>query len=195
MSRNASDIGIAVDERPSVIPTVRSRRHDLPGFISRCVEADASVFFFGCDASVIYRLRDRVQAACPALRIAGICDADFGGATSSAVVDFITRTRPDVVVVDMGDRDFRGFMQAHGTRFRGISLVQMSGAFATYALPAREAAPSAWLRSVSGSRQWRSLRHMCAGVRFACIVLAQLLQGGMSRIGVGRVAAAMRRDG
>lgn len=74
-----------------------------------CAARDRTVFFFGGDSRSIYALRDRVASTLPALKIAGICDADFSGPIDRAVLDHIAATNADVIVGDLPEAHFRLF--------------------------------------------------------------------------------------
>ncbi|WP_197280695.1 WecB/TagA/CpsF family glycosyltransferase [Bosea vaviloviae] len=169
-----------------------SQAPGLPELLAQAQGGGTRVFFFGSAPGIVYALRDKVASDFPRLVIAGICDADFSGAVSSAIVDFIAATTPGMIVVDMAEREFSAFVRSNGHRFPDASLVHLDGAFCAYLLPQGR-------RAVLSRR---SLRHgvpliarSLSAARFCGIVLAQLLQGGMSRVRVARSGAAMRRDG
>ena len=157
------------------------------------------MFFFGSEPSTVYRLRDRVGAAFPGLKIAGICDADFKGPASPEIVDFIGGAKPAMIIVDMAERQFRTFSQANGHRFPEASLIHLDGAFGAYVRPRAEQGLLSRSLRRSGAALPLLLRGMVrqglSALRFSGIILAQLLQGAMSRVRVARPGAAMRRDG
>lgn len=161
--------------------------------LDRCENAGTGVFFFGSEAGTVYSLRDKVASAFPRLRIAGICDADFEGEASPAIVDFIAGTKPGLILLDMAQRQARAFAQANGHRFPQACLVHLDGAFGAYVLPRGEALLSRGA-SRPGGALLRGLRQGLSAARFTSIIAAQLLQGGMSRVRVARPGAAMRRD-
>lgn len=170
---------------------------EMHRLLDRCESAAIPVFFLGSEPRIVYSLRDSVAAAFPGLKIAGICDAAFEGPASPAIVDFIASTRPGVIIMDTAERDFRAFARAHGERFPTASLVHLDGAFSASVLSWGERA----LLSPGSSRSAavrllrRALRQGLAAARFSGIVLAQFLQGGLSRVRPARPGAAMRRDG
>lgn len=178
------------------MPAGRPAALEMHRLLDRCERAGIPVFFFGSEPRIVYSLRDSVAATFPRLRIAGICDADFEGEASPAIVDFIAGTMPGVIILDMAERDFQTFLQAQGGRFPAAALVHLDGAFGAYVLPwAERALPSReGSRSGAASLLLRMLRQGLSASRFAGIILAQFLQGGLSRVRVARSSAAMRRD-
>lgn len=169
-----------------------SQASGLPELLAQAQDSGTRVFFFGSVPGIVYALRDKVASDFPRLAIAGICDADFSGAVSSAIVDFIAAATPGMIVVDMAEREFSAFARSNVHRFPDASLVHLDGAFGAYLLQ-------------QGGRGFLSRRSLRSGVpligrslsaaRFCGIVLAQLLQGGVSAVRVVRSGAAMRRDG
>jgi hypothetical protein len=205
LSRSGSspDRESATAQRPDArgVSSVQTRQlphaSGLHGLIEHAEEAGIRVFFFGSQPRTIYRLRDKVSLDFPGLAIAGICDADFKGAVSPAIVDFIVAAKPGMIVVDMAEREFRAFTCANCDRFPDASLVQLDGAFSAYVRPQRE---QTWLsRGLPAAAMPRLLRRLVSQglsvTRFSSIILAQALQGGMSRVRLVRPGTAMRRDG
>lgn len=129
-SVTSDTIGNTLDLPASAAPAAASALDDT---LRRCAETGRSVFLFGGDATSIRALRERVAAAHPRLRIAGICDADFSGPAGRAILDHIAACGPDVVVVDLPSRRHRALIAevaACGLRF---TLVNRPGTFATSA--------------------------------------------------------------
>lgn len=177
-------------------PVMQGVTGDMVRLITSCQSEGLSVFFFGSQTQTIYMLRERVAAGFPRLKIAGICDADFEGCASPAIVDFIAGTKPGLIVLDMAEHEARVFSQANGHRFAGASLVHLEGAFSDYVQPRGE---RGWLsRAVFRSRgaplMGRALRQGVFALRFSGVILSQLVQGGRSRLRLARTGAAMRRD-
>lgn len=182
----SSGEGVSAVREATGSPAVR----EMHRLLGRCERDGTAVFLFGSEARIVYMLRDKVGAAFPQLKIAGICDADFEGCASPAIVDFIAGTKPGLIILDMGERQAAAFSRANGHRFPEAPLVHFDGAFGGYVLPRSERA----MLSRGVSRFRAALRQSLAAVRFGGIILAQLLQGGMSRVRVARNGAAMRRD-
>ncbi len=153
---------------------------DLVETLRRCEETGRSIFLFGGDAASIRALRGRVAADHPRLRIAGICDADFGGPAGPAILAHIAACAPDIVIVDLSSTRHRALIAevaACGLRF---TLLNRPGSFAPHAgvagqagrvpgagLAARLAGDFASLRSFAGIllRQWLQQRGPKLSVR------------------------------
>ena len=182
--------------RDSLFSTGVNAASEMHRLLDRCESEGTAVFLFGSEARIVYALRDKVGAAFPGLRIAGICDADFEGEASPAIVDFIAGTKPGLIILDMAERDARIFSQANGDRFAGVSIAHLDGAFGDYVLARGERGARSRGSSRSGAMLLlrRAFRSSLAAVRFSGIILAQFLQGGMSRVRVARSGAALRRD-
>jgi UDP-N-acetyl-D-mannosaminuronic acid transferase (WecB/TagA/CpsF family) len=177
-------------------PVIPGLAGEMVRIIASCQSEGLSVFFFGSEAWIVYMLLDRVGADFPAVKIAGICDADFGGFASPAIVDFIADAKPGVILLDMAHREARLFSQANGHRFARASIFHLDGAFDDYVLSrgARGRLSRAVWRSRSALLPRRALRQGLSALRFSSVMLSQLLQGIMSRVRVVGCGAAMRRD-
>lgn len=152
--------------------TRRGRRSDaggvLAGLLAESEAANSSVFLLGASPEVIYSLRDCLAAMRPGLRLAGICDGDFAGPVSAAIVTHIRRAKPNVVVVDFSTSRFEEFRRNHASCFAGASLINLPGAFAalleTMGEPRR-------------GRRWGAVGRLAlqvrAASRFAFILLRQ----------------------
>ena len=161
---------------------------ELAGLLVACQGAKRSVFLFGSEQRDIYRLRDMVVAAFPGLKLAGICDADFDGPASQAIVDHIVKARPDMVIVDMPRRDFRRFERDHASGLPGATLVNLPGAFRRH-LRATEPKRRAGRFSLP-----RFLRPAVEGAGLLRIVLGQALRGAHAQPRQP-ASPALRRDG
>jgi hypothetical protein len=151
----------------------------MAGFLRDCAGRNQAVFFFGGDHRAIYALRDRIAADWPALRVAGICDADFAGPADRAVLDHIAAADADVIVTDLPKARFRQFCaQCDTARIRG-KRVNLPGSFPSFA--AGEAG------ALSGRFLPRRLRRFGAaaktGLAFCRIVMMQKLRGAFPPAG------------
>ncbi len=165
---------------------------DLHRLLASCERDGTAVFFFGSQSRIVYMLRDKVGAALPRLKIVGICDADFEGRASAAIVDFIAGAKPGLIILDMAEREARIFCEANAHRFPGSALVHLDGAFGDYVLQRGER--RWWPRAGANSRPGWAFRPGLSALRFSGVILSQLLQGGRSRLRGARTGAAMRRD-
>lgn len=144
---------------------------DLAAILADCQGARRSVFLFGSEQREIYRLREVVSAGFPALKLAGICDADFDGPASREIVAHIAKSSPDTVVVDMPPRDFLRFARDHACDLPASALVNLPGGFRRH------------LRDVERPRVGgrfalpRFLRSAADGGGLVRIVLGQALRG------------------
>jgi hypothetical protein len=137
-----------------------------------CAERKRSVFLFGGDSGTIYALRERIASVVPAVRIAGICDADFAGPVDRAVLDHIAAADANMIVTDLPDTRFRLFCaQCVAT---GISAkpVNLPGSFANFAFGRGRGLPD--LSVPARLRRFGAAAR--AGLRFARIILRQRLR-------------------
>lgn len=188
-SRSSPDCESAAAQKP------HDQRVRLSDLLARSQDAGTTVFFFGSEARIVYALRDKVASDFPRLAIAGICDADFSGAVSPAIVGFIAAAKPGMIIVDMAEREFCAFARANEHRFPDALLVHLDGAFGAYVHRQGRQAILPLRSQRSGVPLLRFVGHGLSAARFCGIILAQVLQGGMSRVRVARSGAAMRRDG
>ncbi|WP_377838449.1 WecB/TagA/CpsF family glycosyltransferase [Bosea sp. UC22_33] len=144
----------------------------LSDLLRDCAERNRRVFLFGGDSRTIYALRGRIASAIPAVRIAGICDADFAGPIDRAVLDHIAAADADVIITDLPEARFRLFcaqctaMGIYGKR------INVPGSFADFALGAGQG-----VLGLSVPARLRRLGVAAkAGLRFARIILGQSLR-------------------
>ncbi len=167
----------------------------LDAVISGCERAGTSVFFFGSEAHIVYRVRDRVAGSFPRLTIAGICDGNFRGGTSPAIVDFIAGTNPGLIVLDLSEHQAQSFLKAHHHRFTGTPIVTLTGAFADFARDGERSRLSYLAGRISGWVQLTQVFRQCFSIaRFSRIIIAQRTWGAGLRVRAGRSGAAIRRD-
>lgn len=148
-------------------------------FLRDCAGRKQAVFFFGGDSRAVYALRDRIATDWPALRIVGICDADFAGPADRAVLDHIAAAGADVIVTDLPKARFRQFCtQCDATGIRG-KPVNLPGSFPGFAFRSQVTLSSGFLP--------RPLHRFGAatkaGFAFLRIVLAQRLRSPFSPAG------------
>ena len=94
-----------------------------------CSRNNASVFLVGGRPETIYAVRDILTTLLPDLRIAGICDGQFNGAPSAAVMATIVRSRPDVIILDLDRRCSRAFSVMYGDHVPAGVVFRFAGAF------------------------------------------------------------------
>lgn len=160
----------------------------LAELLRDCARRGCAVFFFGGDSRAIYALRDRAASALPALRIAGICDADFSGPIDRAVLAHVAAAKADVIVSDLPEARFRLFCAQcsaagiYGKRFN------LPGSFSDFAFGPRRG----FFRLFPAGRLLRFGSAARAGLAFLRIVVMQRLRGGARQTGE---AAPPRRSG
>lgn len=166
---------------------------DLIGFLEDCQKRAVPVFFFGSEPEVVYRLRDRVAAGFPALKIAGICDADFEGPVSLDIIRHIVASRPGAVVTDMPDRDFVRLVRSLTTPLAPAQFANFQGAFPVLASPAVALPLIACPFASSAARSGRREGPVRAAVRFAAIIGAQFLRSLLPARRLSGLGAGLRR--
>lgn len=136
-----------------------------------CAERNRRVFLFGGDSGTIYALRERIASVVPAVRIAGICDADFTGPIDRAVLDHIAAADADVIVTDLPEARFRLFCAQCVAMEIAAKRINLPGSFADYAFGQRQGLPG--LSVPARLRRFGAAAR--AGLRFARIILRQRL--------------------
>lgn len=137
-----------------------------------CAERDRRVFLFGGDSRAIYAVRERIGSTHPAVRIVGICDADFAGPVDRAVLDHIAAAGADVIVTDLPETRFRLFsvqcaaMGLYGKR------INLPGHFAAFAFGSGQGL----FRLSVPARLRRFGAAAKAGLQFSRIILRQSLR-------------------
>lgn len=153
-----------------------SEARDIAAFLRDCAGRGRTVFFFGGDSRTIYALRDRVASTLPALKIAGICDADFSGPIDRAVLDHIAAANADVIVSDLPEARFRLFRaQCSAAGIYG-KLFNQPGSFPIFAFGPRRGLSSLL-------RIGRRLGFGSAALTFVRIILTQRLRGVVPQAG------------
>lgn len=163
--------GVIQDEAGiRAVPGREGKAGEIAALLRDCAGRGRTVFFFGGDSRAIYALRDRVASALPALKIAGICDADFSGPIDRAVLDHIAAANADVIVSDLPEARFRLFRaQCCPAGIYG-KLFNQSGSFPDFAF-----GPVRGLSSLL--RGGRRLGFGSAALTFLRIILRQRLRG------------------
>ncbi|RYE33272.1 MAG: hypothetical protein EOP23_09280 [Hyphomicrobiales bacterium] len=146
-----------------------------------CANRNRRIFLFGGDSRSVYALRERIASAMPAVRIAGICDADFAGPVDRAVLDHIAAAHADVIVTDLPETRFPPFCAQCAGMGISATRINLPGSFAAFAFGRRR---RGLLRLAVPARLRRFGAAARAGLRFACIVLRQSL----SRAGPARAS-------
>jgi len=145
--------------------------------LSRCERNNSTVFLFGGQLQTVYALRDIVHDRLPDLKISGICDGEFQGMPSVAVMTAILRSRPDVIVIDLDRRCARAFVDFWNSHAPGGVTIRLAGAFDK--LVRRELGPKAM--SVGLYPDFglgRMGRAVASFTSFLVLLVAQKLQQG-----------------
>jgi hypothetical protein len=147
---------------------------NMADLLRDCSERDQTVFLFGGDSRAIYALRERAGSTLPVLRIAGVCDADFAGPISRAVLDHVAAAVADIIVTDLPEARFRLFgaqcvaMGIYGKR------INLPGSFADFAF-----GPGQGLLGLSVPTRLRRFGVAArAGLQFVRIILRLLPRRG-----------------
>ncbi|WP_199087241.1 WecB/TagA/CpsF family glycosyltransferase [Bosea sp. ASV33] len=152
------------------VPEREGEAGEIAALLRDCAGRGRTVFFFGGDSRTIYALRDRVASALPALKIAGICDADFSEPIDRAVLDHIAAANADVIVSDLPETRFRLFRaQCSAAGIYGKRFNQ-PGSFQDFAFGPRRGFSSLL-------RVGRWLGFGSAALTFLRIILTQRLRG------------------
>lgn len=144
---------------------------NMADFLHECAQRQRRIFLFGGDSRAIYALRERIASAVPAVRIAGICDADFAGPIDRAVLDHIAAANADVIVTDLPKARFRLFCAQCVAMEISAQRINLPGSFDDFAF-----GPQRGLLGFSVPARLRRLGAAAkAGLQFARIILRQRL--------------------
>lgn len=162
---------------------------EIAGLLRACAGRGRAVFLFGGDSSTIHVLRERAASAFPALRIAGICDADFAGPIDCAVLAHITAAQADVIISDLPDARFRLFRAQCSAAGLDGEWINRPGSFPNVIFGPRRR----FLGLHVPTRRSRFGMAVTTGLQFARIILTQVLCRAVPQAKPARDAATVRR--
>lgn len=162
---------------------------EIVGLLRMCAGRARAVFLFGGDSSTIHAMRERTGAVFPALRIAGICDADFAGPIDRAVFVHIAAAHADVIISDLPDARFRQLRAQCSAAGLDGEWINLPGSFSDFALGPRRR----FLGLGVPGRLSRFGAAAMTGLQFVRIVLRQASCRAGPQAKPARDAAAARR--
>lgn len=157
----------------------------LPALCRLAADQDLSVFFLGSTTETLARMRARLDAECPGLRIAGMESPPFRPLTpeeDQALVERIRASGAQVVLVSLGCPKQERWMKAHRDQLQAV-LIGLGAAFPVYAGEHRMApqwmrqAGLEWLYRLGQEPRRLFRRYMRTNLPFMWLAFRQLSLG------------------
>lgn len=129
----------------------------VPRLCSRCATEGRSVFFLGAGPGVAARAAERLAAASPGLRIAGVLSPPVGfdrdPETLAEVIAAVRTAAPDVVFVALGAPKQEKLIVEHGEAMGAKVLLGVGGSLDMAAGDVRRA--PRWVQRIGAEWLWR----------------------------------------